>query len=367
MARLKFPDLAVTTGIVLGAGAVILSLLGNPVNSGICISCFLENLAGSLQMHNVSRMSYIRPELIGFLLGSFLMAKKMRRFRVTGGSSPVIRFLLGFFMIVGCGVFIGCPIKMILRLAAGDLTAIAALLGLMFGIWLGSRYIRAGSVLDRDKELPLINGYILPGIGLLLLVFALLQPAFIQQGATGPAAQHAPMLISLAVGLLIGALSQRSGLCITGGLRNFFLFREKTLLMGIIAAFGSAMLISLFVALLHKFGVTEQASFSLGFSEQPGSHPSNLWSFLAMVLVGLAAVIVDGCPFRQLIKAGQGDVDAGLTCFGMLTGAAFVVSWQLRSTSAGPEFNGKIATLAGLIFCLTVVLAYRRKAASYTG
>jgi hypothetical protein len=48
----------------------------------------------------------------------------------------------------------------------------------------------------------------------------------------------------------------------------------------------------------------------------------------------------------------------------MLTGAAFVVSWQLRSTSAGPEFNGKIATLAGLIFCLTVVLAYRRKQAA---
>jgi uncharacterized protein len=350
MARLKFPDIAVTTGIVLGAGAVILTLLGNPTNSGICISCFFENLAGSLQMHNVSRMSYIRPELLGFLLGSFLMAKKMRRFRVTGGSSPVIRFLLGFFMIVGCGVFIGCPIKMILRLAAGDLTAIAAVLGMMFGIWLGSRYIRAGSVLDRDKELPQINGYILPGIGLLLLIFALLQPGFIQQGATGPAAQHAPLLISLAIGLLIGALSQRSGLCITGGLRNFFLFKEKTLLMGIVAAFGSALLVSLI-----------SGQFHLGFNDQPGSHPDNLWSFLSMVLVGLAAVIVDGCPFRQLIKAGQGDVDAGLTCFGMLTGAAFVVSWQLRSSSAGPEFNGKIVTLAGLIFCLTVVLAYRRK------
>ena len=352
MARLKFPDLAVSTGIVLGAGAVVLTLLGNPTNSGICISCFLENLAGSLQMHDSLRMSYVRPELIGFLLGSFLMAKKMRRFRVTGGSSPLIRFLLGFFMIVGCGVFIGCPIKMILRLAAGDLTAVAALFGLLFGIWLGGRYIKAGSVLDRDKELPQINGYVLPGIGLLLLLFLLLKPAFIQQGATGPAAQHAPMWISLAVGLLIGALSQRSGLCITGGLRNFFLFREKTLLMGIIAAFGSALLVSLI-----------SGQFNPGFYDQPGAHPNNLWSFLAMVLVGLAAVIVDGCPFRQLIKAGQGDVDAGLTCFGMLTGAAFVVSWQLRSTSAGPEFNGKIATLAGLIFCLTVVLAYRRKAA----
>jgi YedE family putative selenium metabolism protein len=353
MARLKFPDLAVSTGIVLGAGAVVLTLLGNPTNSGICISCFLENLAGSLQMHDSQRMSYVRPELLGFLLGSFMTAKKMRRFRVTGGSSPLIRFLLGFFMIVGCGVFIGCPIKMILRLAAGDLTAVAALLGLLFGIWLGGRYIRAGSVLDRDKELPQINGYILPGIGLLLLLFVLLKASFIVQGATGPAAQHANLWISLAVGLIIGGMAQRSGLCITGGLRNFFLFKEKTLLWGIVAAFASAFSVSLI-----------SGQFNPGFYDQPGAHPDNLWTFLAMVLVGLAAVIVDGCPFRQLIKAGQGDVDAGLTCFGMLTGAAFVVSWQLRSTSAGPEFNGKIATLAGLIFCLTVVLAYRRKAAA---
>lgn len=295
-------------------------------------------------------MSYIRPELIGFVLGSFLMAKKMRRFRVSGGSSPIIRFLLGFFMIVGCGVFIGCPIKMFLRLAAGDLTAVAALLGLLFGIWLGGKYIRSGSVLDRDHGLPVINGYIFPGISLQLLIFLLLRPSFIQQGITGPAAQHAPLWLSLGIGLLIGALSQRSGLCITGGIRNFFLFREKTLLWGVISIFISALLLSLV-----------SGQFNPGFYEQPGAHPDNYWSFLAMVLVGLAAVIVDGCPFRQIIKAGQGDVDAGITSFGMLTGAALVITWQLRSTSAGPEFNGKIATLAGLIFCLVVMLSYRKK------
>ncbi|MCI5146587.1 MAG: YedE-related selenium metabolism membrane protein [Candidatus Electrothrix sp. AR3] len=346
---MKLPDISITTGAVLGGGAVLLTLLGNPVNSGICISCFLENLAGAIKLQDNLRMSYIRPELIGFVLGSFLMAKKMRRFRVTGGSSPLIRFLLGFFMIVGCGVFIGCPIKMLLRLAAGDLTAIAALLGMMFGIWLGSRYIRAGSVLDREQNLPTINGYILPAISLLLLVFALLRPSFIQQGLTGPAALHAPLWISLSIGLLIGALSQRSGLCITGGLRNFFMFRETTLLWGIVTTFISALLLSLV-----------SGQFNLGFSAQPGAHPDNYWSFLAMVLVGLAAVIVDGCPFRQIIKAGQGDVDAGITTFGMLTGAAMVITWQLRSTSAGPVFNGKIATMAGLIFCLTIILSYRK-------
>lgn len=349
MSRFKLPDISIITGIVLGGGAVILTLFGNPVNSGICISCFLENLAGALQLQDSLRMSYIRPELVGFLLGAFVMAKQSRRFQVTGGSSPLIRFLLGFFMIVGCGVFIGCPIKMILRLGAGDLTAVAALLGMLFGIWLGGKYIRAGSVLERAQKLPTINGYVLPGIGFLLLLFLFIQPTFIRQGFSGPAAQHAPLWISLAIGLLIGGLAQRSGLCITGGIRNFFMFREKTLFSGVLAIFASALLVSL---------VTGQ--FHLGMEAQPGAHHSHLWSFLAMVLVGLAAVIIDGCPFRQVIKAGQGDVDAGITCFGMVIGAATVVTWQMRSSSAGPVFNGQIATLLGLIFCLTVLLSYRK-------
>lgn len=308
----------------------------------------MENLAGSLQLQDNLRMSYIRPELVGFLLGSFFMALKNKKFHVTGGSSPVIRFFLGFFIIVGCAVFIGCPIKLILRLAAGDLTAVAGMLGLMFGIWLGAKYIRAGVFLDREKQLPRINGYIFPAIAVLLLVFLIAKPSFIRLGETGPAAQHAPLLVSLAVSLVIGALSQRSGLCITGGIRNFFLVRETTLLYGVITTFVSAMLLSMLTGQFH-----------LGLNGQPASHLGHGWTFLAMTLVGLASVIVDGCPFRQIIKVGQGDMDAGITCLGMLAGAAFVITWLLRSTSAGPSFNGKIAVLAGLVFCIIVVLNYR--------
>ncbi len=346
MARIL--DLAVITGILLGIGSVLISYFGNPVNSGICISCFLENLAGSLQLHDELRMSYIRPELIGFILGAFLVAVKTRRFKVTGGSSPIIRFFLGFFIIVGCAVFIGCPIKMIIRLAAGDLTAVAAVLGMMFGVWLGAKHIKAGVFLDREKNLPKINGYIVPALAILLLVFIIMEPAFIKEGRTGPAALHAPVLLSLALGLIIGGFAQRSGLCITGGFRNFFLFKETTLLSGVIAFFVTALVVSF---------ATRQ--FNFGLNGQPASHLSHGWTFLAMVLVGLASVIIDGCPFRQIIKAGQGDIDAGITTLGMLAGAALVISWSMRSTSAGPEFAGKIAVLCGLIFCQIVIINYR--------
>ena len=350
MKALRMIDATIITGALLGLGGVFLVYLGNPANSGFCISCFLENLAGSLQLHNDVRMSYIRPELIGFVLGSFIIALQSRRFKVTGGSSPIIRFLLGFFIIVGCAVFIGCPIKMILRLAAGDLTAIAATAGLIFGVWLGTRYIRAGFSLDRVKELPRLNGYIIPFFAILMLLFLLLNPSFIMIGEKGPAAMRATIYISLLLGLVIGVFAQKSGLCITGGIRNFCLVRERTLLNGVITVFVSALILSLIMG-----------QFNLGLNAQPSSHLNHGWTFLAMTLVGLASTLIDGCPFRQLIKAGQGDVDAGITTLGMIVGGALVISWALRSTSAGPTFEGKITVLIGLIFSLIIVMVYRTR------
>ncbi|NPA94332.1 MAG: YedE-related selenium metabolism membrane protein [Thermodesulfobacteria bacterium] len=344
----RFLDISLIAGILLGSGCVVLTLLGNPVNSGICLSCFLENLAGAMQLHGHVRMSYLRPELIGFILGSFVMALYSKRFRVTGGSSPVIRFFLGLFIIVGCSVFIGCPIKMIQRLASGDLTAVAALLGLVFGVWLGVRYIRAGVHLDRDRDLPRINGYVFPLFAILLLLFLFLRPSFIVFGQTGPAAMHAPVWASLAISFVIGIAAQRSGLCITGGLRNLFLVGETTLFKGVVAALFSAFVIAYLTGQFH-----------LGLYGQPASHMEHGWTFLAMTLVGLASVIIDGCPFRQIIKAGQGDVDAAITCFGMLIGAALVIGWSIRSTSAGTTFAGRVAVLLGLMVCLAVVLFYR--------
>jgi len=156
--------------------------------------------------------------------------------------------------------------------------------------------------------------------------------------------------MSLLVGLAIGVFAQKSGLCITGGIRNFCMFRERTLLNGVITVFVTALILSLIMG-----------QFNLGMNAQPSSHLSHGWTFLAMVLVGLASTLIDGCPFRQLIKAGQGDVDAGITILGMTAGAALVITWALRSSSAGPTFEGKVTVLLGLIFTLILVTMYRKK------
>lgn len=343
-------DTAIWAGVALGAGGVLLSYLGNPTNSGICVSCFMENVAGALQLHDQVRMSYIRPEIIGFVLGSFIVALSTGRFNVKGGSSPITRFFTGFFIIVGCAVFIGCPIKMFLRLSAGDLTAVGATIGLVFGIWIGVRYIKGGMALPSPKPMTKAQGYFVPALALILLLLLLLKPSFIHIGQTGPAAAHAPIPIALGLSLIIGGLSQRSGLCITGGIRNYVLARDKTLLNGVIAAVVVALVCNLL------FG-----HFKIGMAGQPSSHLNHLWSFLAMTLVGIGSVIIDGCPFRQLVKAGQGDLDAGMASLGMLAGAAMVYVWMLRSTSDGPTFQGKIAVLAGLIFTVATSMSARKR------
>ena len=72
---------------------------------------------------------YARPEIIGLVLGAFIISIATKEFRSTGGSSPMIRFVLGVIIMIGAFVFLGCPLRMVLRMSAGDLNAWVALIG----------------------------------------------------------------------------------------------------------------------------------------------------------------------------------------------------------------------------------------------
>jgi YedE family putative selenium metabolism protein len=337
------------TGLSIGVLGVLLTVLGNPRNSGICVSCFLEQTAGALGLHGETRMMYIRPEIIGFFLGAWFFSMARGDFRARTGSSPMIRFFLGFFLIVGCSVFIGCPIKMALRISAGDLTAVVGAAGLCLGVWIGVLYLKGGFTLGRSVESHPLGGLIMPVIMLLLLLALWIKPAFIGESLTGPGSMHPAWYYSLAFGTVIGGLAQRSKFCVSGGIRNFALTGDPFMLSGLLVLLVSALAMSL------VFGY-----FSPGMVDQPGAHPAHLWNFLGLFLVGFGSVLLDACPFRQLVLSGEGSLDAGLTLLGMLAAGGLVYGWDLRSTSAGPTINGKIAVIVGLIFCFLVANAYRR-------
>ncbi len=121
--------LILLTGVVVGAAALILTAAGNPKNMGFCIACFERDIAGALGLHSAAKVQYIRPEIIGIVLGSLLAAVAAKEFRGRAGSSPACRFVLGLFVMIGALVFLGCPLRMVIRLGGGDLTAVAGLLG----------------------------------------------------------------------------------------------------------------------------------------------------------------------------------------------------------------------------------------------
>jgi YedE family putative selenium metabolism protein len=108
----------IATGCAIGIIATLLQYFGNPPNMGICVACFERDIAGGLGLHRAAVVQYIRPEIIGFVIGAFLAALLAKEYRPRGGSAPLVRFFLGVFAMIGALVFLGCPWRALLRLAA---------------------------------------------------------------------------------------------------------------------------------------------------------------------------------------------------------------------------------------------------------
>jgi hypothetical protein len=258
---------------------------------------------------------------------------------------------MGFLMAVGSAVFIGCPIKAVLRLAAGDFTAWPGFIGLIIGVWVGIRLLATGELTlgQRSQTAPTVIplGLVAGVVTLAVLAF---WPGFLAQSVSGGGSLHAPAEVSLGAGLVLGVACQRSRFCITGSIRDFLLTRS----FWPIAALGAA-LMGAFAA----NGFTGQ--LSVGYHNQPGSHLEWVWSFVGMGLVGLVAVLAGGCPFRQIIKAGEGDLDAVTVVVGMVIGAALIQNWDLGATAAGVPPGGKVAVLLGMATILSLGLARREE------
>ena len=344
----------VLAGIAIGIIASLLVLFGNPVNMGFCIACFLRDISGALGLHTAGAVQYIRPEILGLVLGSFLMALLRKEFSPRGGSSPLTRFVLGFFVMIGCLMFLGCPFRMILRLAGGDLNALFGLLGFVCGILVGVFFLNRGYSLKRTYKLPVLEGTAFSIIQVVLLVLLVAAPAFIyfSEAGAGPGALHAPILLSLAAGLIVGALAQWTRLCMVGGIRDLVLFREWKLLMGFLAILVSA-LISNLVLTAVKAGTF----FTLGLEGQPVAHTDGLWNFLGMLLTGFGCVLLGGCPLRQLVLSGEGNTDSAIAVLGLAIGAAFAHNFGLASSVAGPTANGKVAVIIGIVVVAVIAVA----------
>ena len=341
-------------GVLIGLIAAMLVFFGNPVNMGFCIACFLRDTSGALGLHSAAAVQYIRPEIIGLVLGACAVSLATKEFRPRGGSAPVTRFILGVFVMIGCLMFLGCPFRMILRLAGGDGNAIFGFVGFAAGILAGVVFLKKGYTLKRSYKMPVLEGQMFPVLQLVFLIFLVAAPAFIHfsEAGAGPGALHAPVVISLIAGLIVGTLAQRTRLCMVGGIRDAVLFREWKLLLGFLA-----ILVSAFVVNLILGAATGTAFFNPGFAGQPVAHTDGLWNALGMLLAGFGCVLLGGCPLRQLVLAGEGNTDSAVTVLGLMVGAAFAHNFGLAASADGPTANGKIAVIIGIAVVAVIAAA----------
>ena len=347
-------------GALIGVLAPVLQKLGNPGNMGICVACFERDIAGAVGLHRAAVVQYVRPEIIGFVLGAMIAAYLFKEFRPRVGSAPIVRFVLGAFAMIGALVFLGCPWRAALRLAGGDGNAIAGLLGLIFGIWIGTLFLKKGYNLGRTQTTHTTVGWMLPllmaGLFVLMLIFPQVegqaQNGVLFYSLKGPGAMHAPLFVSLIVGLGIGFLAQRSRFCTMGAIRDTVLFGQTHLLSGFISLIVVAFVTNLLLG-----------QFKPGFAGEPVAHTMQVWNFAGMALAGLAFALAGGCPGRQLFLSGEGDGDAAVFVMGMIVGAGFAHNFGLASSPKGVGPHGIAAVIVGLAVCLFIGFTMRKKGA----
>ncbi|MCL2679302.1 MAG: YedE family putative selenium transporter [Dehalococcoidia bacterium] len=366
-------------GFIFGVLGALAVNCGNPLNMGICVACFLRDIAGALKYHSAAAVQYLRPEIMGIVLGALGSSMIFKEFRPRGGSSPIVRFILGMCVIVGTMVFLGCPTRMTLRLGGGDMSALIGVAGLVVGVLIGVFFLRQGFSLGRAKKMPKAVGYIMP-----LLMMALLVLLFIKSGAlsfseTGPGSQHVNPWLGLGLGLVVGCIVQRTRFCSIGGFRDIFLTRDFYLFAGFVAFLAGVVVANLVAG---NFGVGGlvisgiDVNYNVGFFNQPIALPYEntdgiiwsqiVWSFLGFVLVGLAASQMGGCPLRTTVLAGEGDTDAGIGVLGYIAGGALAMNFAIASSAGAAGAigqNAPIAVIIGLVFCIGIGFTMREDTA----
>ena len=375
-------------GLAFGVLTALLVNWGNPPNMGFCSLCFLRDIAGALKLHvagaaittatppaiGASTTAYLRPEIIGLVIGALAAALLFREFRPRGGASPLIRFFLGAFIAVGALIFLGCPWRMVIRLGGGDLSALIGLAGLMTGVSLGVFFLRRGFNLGRATRTYAVAGWLMPAFFIGLLALAIAYPVFLAKSTGGPGSMRAALGVSLAVGLFIGFVAQRVRFCTMGGWRDLILVKDTYLFLGIVGLFIGVLVTNYIVG---NFGTGTllgvDVNYHWGFTKQPIALPGVdangklriadfFMDFGGLALVGLAAALAGGCPLRQLVMSGEGDADAGMTVFGMLVGAGLTMTFLVASSATAVGKYGVWGLAISLAACIILGFTMREKA-----
>ncbi len=336
----------IITGGVMGIFAGLLAKAGNPANMGICVICSYRDIAGALGIHPLKALSYIRPEIIGFFIGAAISALLFREFKPAGGSNPVMRLVIGFVVGLNGLIFLGCPIRMFVRLGGGDWTALSGLLGIIVSVIFFNIFVDRGFYIGKSRQIPNVLGWFGPGLGIVLLILLLVN----FRGLNATHKSHAPIYISLIAGLILGVLGQRSRFCSIGGTADLVIIRNFNQVQGTIALLVFVLITNLIIG-----------QFKPG--QHPLAHNLHLWNFLSMLVVGLGSLMSGGCPFKQTILSGQGNFDSFISVIGIILGAGLAHTLGFAASPNGVPVSGRVAVIISMVIIFLIGLLSTKKEA----
>jgi uncharacterized membrane protein YedE/YeeE len=124
-------------------------------------------------------------------------------------------------------------------------------------------------------------------------------------------------LATLALGILIGYMGQRSKFCTISGIRDFFMLKDSFRFKGLLGLIAGSAVGYLGFKLIGG----DIPNFPLGLGiESPGLLVVGIVGSLGM---GFFSVFAEGCPFRQHVMAAEGKTSALLYLLGFYLGIVY--------------------------------------------
>jgi hypothetical protein len=264
---------------------------------------------------------------IGFLLGAFASALLAREFsvRVPPRAEAVKGLAAGILMGIGSSLAQGCNVGgFFTALSALSLGGFAMMVGLIFGVYVGLRYLlwelerfptsSSAPPSGEKKEGGFDWRRVQPWIGYAILLGSII--AFFQYSGSAYTKSGGLLLLSLAVGLTF----QRSRLCFVAAFRDPFMTGESRQ--------TKAMLLSLVVAVLG-YAVLKWT----GLRGEMVYVTDTFWlgGLAGGFIFGIGMVLAGGCGSGTLWRVGEGQVKLWIVLVSFsLSNAA--VRYYLEST-----------------------------------
>ena len=140
-------------GIAAGSMIVLAEAFAGlypPAAYSFCLTCHTRDLVntvmnGAFGLHFQTTMLARRTLMLtspSVLLGAFIAVHRYREYRKQKSTRPLLFFAYGFVIMIAGIVIFGCPTRIAIRTGYGDVFGMAALSGMVFGIWIGTLFIR---------------------------------------------------------------------------------------------------------------------------------------------------------------------------------------------------------------------------------